>query len=180
MNILFEQAHLLAQLSGVNIPQVRLDNSSIEFGLNFILQLAAALSLIFILLSAVKFTASGGDPQRVAESRRTIVYALVGLVVSVSSFIIASLVGEEASQVAQDPDPFFGPTGIVTKVVDWLSFVVGAASVFGIIYGAVRFITSAGQAQSAQAGRNAIVYSVIGIIVAVAAQFIVTFVLGRI
>lgn len=168
-----------AQLQGVQIPRVSLSNSSAQNAIEFMLQLAGVLSLIFVLVGAVKFSTSGGNPEGVSSARKTIIYALVGLVLSVSAFTIASIVGEEARGVAGSANPFFGAGGIVTVVVEWLSFVVGVASVIGIIYGAMRYITSAGQPQSAEAGRNAIVYSIIGIVVAVSAQFIVTFVLEK-
>jgi hypothetical protein len=172
---------LFGQLTLPNsIPRVEADQSAIQVGINFILQLAGVLSLIFIIIGAVKFSTSGGDPQKVASARNTVIYALVGLVVAVTAFTIASIVGQEARSVAGASNPFFGAGGIVTVVADWLSWVVGVASVIGVIYGALKYITSAGQAQSAQAGRNAIIYSIVGIIVAVTAQFIVTFVLERI
>lgn len=170
----------LAQLDGVNIPHVTASASTVQNVTDFMLQLAGALSVIFIIVGAVKFTTSGGDPQRIASARSTVIYAVIGLIVSAAVFAIAAIVGQEASSAAGSSDPFFGSGGIVTIVVNWLSWVVGVASVIGIIYGGLRYITSAGNAQSAQAGRNAIIYSIVGVFVALAAFAISTFVLEKI
>ena len=161
------------------LPTTALNESTVNSIINFILQIAGALSLVFIMISAVKFSTSGGDPQAISSARRTIIYSLVGLTISVSAFTILSIVGQEARDVASEANPFFGPDGIVTTVVSWLGYVVGAASVIGIIYGAIRYITSAGQSQSAQAARSTIIYSLVGIAVAMSAQAIVIFVLEK-
>lgn len=175
MNSLFGQVPLPS-----NIPRVEANASVVIVGIDFILQLAGALSVIFIIVGAVKFTTSGGDPQKISSARSTVIYSVIGLVVSAAAFAISSIVVDEAGSVANSSDPFFGSGGIVTIVVNWLSWVVGVASVIGIIYGGLRYITSAGNAQAAQAGRNAIIYSIVGVIVALAAFAISTFVLEKI
>jgi prepilin signal peptidase PulO-like enzyme (type II secretory pathway) len=160
-----------------NLPTGGVSQSTVQTGIDFILQLAGALAVIFIIIGAVKFSTSGGDPQKVASARQTVIYAIIGLIVAVSAFTIASIVGEEASAVSGDP--FFGSNGIITSVFNWLGWVVGVASVIGIIYGGLRYITSAGNPQSAQAGRNAVIYSIVGLIVALTAGALVSFVLEK-
>lgn len=167
-------------IPGVNIPKVTASSSSVNSVLDLLFALAGALAMIFILIGAVRFTTAGGDPQGVASGRRTVIYALVGLVITMMAVTITSIVGGEAQQIAGESNPLFGPNGVITALVRWLQFAVGAASVFGIIYGAIRYVTSAGVPQSAQAGRSAIIYSIIGIVVALMAGFLVAFVLERI
>lgn len=172
---------LFAQVSGVNIPKVPLSGASVQNVLDFMLQLAAALSLIYIIIAAIKLTTSSGDPQSVAIGRKTIVFAVVGLIISVSGLIITSLIQAQAARIASETsNPFFGANGVITVLVEKLSFAVGVASVIMFIVGGLRLVTSGGDPQSAKAARNTIVYAVIGMVVAFAATLLVSFVLGRI
>lgn len=169
-----------ATIDDVSIPRTTFNRATIQRGVSFMLQLAAALSLVYVIIGAIRFTTSGGDPQTVASGRRTIILAMVGLVISVIALTITSFIQSTASQAASDANnPFFGSNGIITILIRQLMFVVGVASVIMIIIGAVRYITSAGQPQSAQAARNTIIYAVIGIIVALLGQLLVGLVLSQ-
>ena len=58
--------------------------------------------------------------------------------------------------------------------------VIGAMALIFIIIGGIQFVTSQGDPQSANKARNTILYSVVGLVVALSAEVIVTFVLGKI
>lgn len=66
---------------------------------------------------------------------------------------------------------------ILQNIVNLLLFLVGAISVIMLIIGGIRFIVSSGDAQQAASARNTILYSIIGVIVAVIAYGLVNFVL---
>lgn len=170
-------------LDGVVLPGMNSTNNPVEVAFRFMLQLAAALALVYIIIGAIRFSTSSGDPQAVASGRRTVVFALVGLVISVIALTITTFIQSTAARVAanpNNPDPFFGTNGIITILIDQLSLAVGVASVIMIIIGAIRFVTSAGQPQSAQAARNTVIYAVVGIVVALIGQALVTLVLSKI
>ncbi len=65
---------------------------------------------------------------------------------------------------------------IFSAVSNALIFLIGALAVIMIIIGALRYITSNGDPKQAEAARNTILYSVIGLILAIAAYAIVNFV----
>ena len=167
-------------LPGLELPNADGGTNPVEVAVDFMLQLAAALSVIYVIIAAIRLTTSGGDPQAIATGRKTIIFAVVGLIISVMGLVITSIVQSEAAQVAGSSDPFFGTGGIVTVVVEKLSFAVGVASVIMLIIGGLRFITSGGDPQTAKAARNTVLYAIIGMIVAVVAQLLVSFVLTRI
>ena len=50
-------------------------------------------ALFFIVFSGIKFILSGGDPKQVESARNTLTWAIIGLVVVLSSFFIISLIG---------------------------------------------------------------------------------------
>ena len=73
---------------------------------------------------------------------------------------------------------FEGEDSIFTTVVNILLFIIGAVSVVMLIYGGIRYTTSAGNAASVTAAKNTIMYAIIGLIIAFLAFAIVNWVLG--
>lgn len=65
---------------------------------------------------------------------------------------------------------------IFSNVAGVLIFVVGAISVIMIIIGGLRYVLSNGDSKAAGAAKDTILYSVIGLVVAIAAFAIVSFV----
>lgn len=66
---------------------------------------------------------------------------------------------------------------IVQNVVNALLYVIGALSVIMLIWGGIRYTTSAGNANSVTSAKNTILYAVIGLIVAILAYAIVNWVI---
>jgi hypothetical protein len=54
--------------------------------------LAAIVAVFFIMFSGVKFLTSGGDPKQVEGARKTMTYAIAGLVLILISFAIIKLI----------------------------------------------------------------------------------------
>jgi hypothetical protein len=65
---------------------------------------------------------------------------------------------------------------IFKEIADALIFLVGAVSVIMIIVGGLRYVISNGDSKQISAAKDTILYSVIGIVVAIAAFAIVNFV----
>lgn len=79
------------------------------------------------------------------------------------------------------PTTLFGNNGsIFTTVVNVLLFVIGAICVVMLIWGGIRYTTSAGNASSVTAAKNTIMYAIIGLVIAFLAFAIVNWVLGAI
>jgi len=75
---------------------------------------------------------------------------------------------------------FEGQGSIFTTVVNVLLFVIGALSVVMLIWGGIRYTTSAGNATSVTAAKNTIMYAIIGLVIAFLAYAIVNWVLGAV
>lgn len=67
----------------------------------------------------------------------------------------------------------------IKDIVNTLLFVAGALAVVMIIIGAIRYVASAGNSSQTTAAKNTILYSVVGLALAVFAFAIVNFVLVR-
>jgi hypothetical protein len=69
---------------------------------------------------------------------------------------------------------------ILSVIVQTLVFIVGGISMIMIVIGGLRYVTSAGDPNTTKGAKDTVLYAVIGIVVAVLAQGLVTFVLSRV
>ena len=71
----------------------------------------------------------------------------------------------------------FAEGGIFNTIANVLIFLVGAIAVIYLIIGGLRYVTSGGDAKAVGAAKDTILYAIIGIVVAVIAYALVTFVI---
>lgn len=88
--------------------------------------------------------------------------------------------GVQAAQGTGVPTTLFGDAGIITTITNTLLFIAGALAVIMIIFGGLRYATSAGNAASVTAAKNTILYAIVGLIIAFLAFAAVNWVLGAI
>jgi hypothetical protein len=74
------------------LPEVRANESSVENGLAIVFGVFAAVAIIVIILAAISFATSEGNPENIAKAKKTIVYALIGLVLALAAEAIVLLV----------------------------------------------------------------------------------------
>ncbi len=70
-------------------------------------------------------------------------------------------------------------SSFITIIVNTLLYVIGAISVIMLIFGGIRYATSAGVANNITAAKNTIMYALIGLVVAFLAYAIVNWVLKQ-
>lgn len=68
--------------------------------------------------------------------------------------------------------------GFIKTVVNTLLYIIAAVSVITIIIAGIRYTTSHGDAKGVQVAKDTLLYSVVGLVVAISAYAIVNFVLG--
>jgi hypothetical protein len=73
-----------------------------------------------------------------------------------------------------------GVRKLVGDIVNILSLVIGVAAVIMIIVGGLKYVTSSGDANAVGSAKNTVLYALIGLVVAVLAQFLVHFVVDKI
>ena len=101
----------------------------------------------------------------------------------------ASLSGSVSAQVSKGIDTattsemkgksIDGDKGLIKTVVNVLLWAVGILSVIMIIFSGFRYITSAGDTSKTKSARSTLIYSVVGLIVAIMAWAIVNMVINR-
>jgi len=56
------------------------------------LELVGVVAVIMIILAGIRFLTSGGDQKRLEGARKTLTYAIIGIVVIFGSYLIINLV----------------------------------------------------------------------------------------
>lgn len=69
---------------------------------------------------------------------------------------------------------------IISDIVQTLVFIVGGLSVLMVVIGGLMYVLSGGDGNNTKRAKDAILYAIIGLVVALVAQGLVTFVISRI
>lgn len=62
--------------------------------ISWLFALSGVVALFLIIYSGIKFVTSGGDPKQVEGARKTLTYAVIGLLVIFFSYLILNLVSQ--------------------------------------------------------------------------------------
>lgn len=65
---------------------------------------AGIIAVFLIIFSGIKFVTSSGDPQKVEAARKTFIYAIIGFVFILLSFVVINFIGQ-----------FTGVTSLIKK-----------------------------------------------------------------
>lgn len=76
----------------IGIPKIEASDNTVQNVLNYVFALIGAISVLMIILGGVRYIVSSGDPQRISSSKNTIIYAIIGLIIAVSSAIIVNFI----------------------------------------------------------------------------------------
>ena len=72
-----------------------------------------------------------------------------------------------------------GNQGVITTISNTMLFIVGLLAVIMIIYAGIRFVTAHGDEKQVESARQTIIYSVVGLIVAILAYALVNWVFSQ-
>jgi hypothetical protein len=101
------------------------------------------------------------------------VVGLVGLTPAVVGASAADEIGKGANKV-DTGGPSFEQS--LKNIVNMMLYVLGAIAVIMIVVGGIRYATSNGESSAITGAKNTILYSVVGLVVAIMAYAIVNFV----
>ena len=87
-SFIFAQAIIDASEVGIPTP----GENSFRNGLNTVYFWAGVLAVIYIIVAGFRFVTSNGDSGQVAQARKGILGAVVGLVIVLSAFVITNYV----------------------------------------------------------------------------------------
>ncbi len=98
----------------------------------------------------------------------------VGAACNMSDLTIQS--GASCARGTGQPSQLIGDGGVFNRITSILLFIVGAVAVIMLIVGGIRYVISGGDQTQVTAAKNTILYAIIGIVVAILAYALVSFV----
>jgi len=156
-----------------------------------LLRVAGVLAVGYVIYAGIKYITSQGSPDETAKAQSTLLNAIIGLSIALIAIASVSFIG---NHLAGASGGSAGVSGIdvsslpktpatdttVKTLLTIVDSVVGALSLLFITIGGFRYVISQGDPQATGKAKNTILYAVIGLLVAITAQAIVTFVIGRV
>lgn len=138
------------------------------------LNIAAGLSLVFIVISGYRMVISAGDDSKFNAGRSGIIFSLVGLSISVTaSAIVSFVISENYGQAAGPAFFLYGTGGIMGATVAIILTVMNVSLILMIIYGGIQMILGGGKSDGFQNGWKTIKFAIIGAIVVNIARWLV-------
>lgn len=79
----------------------------------------------------------------------------------------------------RNTNPAAGPNGVLLQVVHIIAIIAGAAAVIVIIIGAIKFVTSSGDSGSVSSAKQTILYALVGLVVIVVGQSLISYIISK-
>lgn len=173
-----------------NLPAIT-DESSLKSNIwiiasnvaNDITILAAYLVLGYVIYGGYLYIFSGGDAGKVANGKKTLTQAFIGLAIVMSANIImgairVALVGGAGNlgNCAAGENACVTPDALIQNMVNWFIGIAGVASAIFLVYGGIAYMTSSGDLGKIQKAKQTITYSLIGLAIVALAVVISAFV----
>lgn len=166
---------------------------------NLFFVLGISLGIIFVIVSGIKFATSSGDPQKFEEAKKTLIFAILGILIVLTFTSIFNLVllitGSDKIQtyleenktsssiVLQEEDYQKAKSGaILTELGSGLTVLIlilkntalSLALLFVIIAG-IKFATSTGDSEKVAQAKSTITWAIVGGLLAIFFFYILQF-----
>jgi len=83
----------LAQNFNYNsLPKRVADQALLETALTIVLGIVGAIAVMMVVIGGIQYASSQGDPQSTSRAKKTIIYAIVGLILAIFARVIIALV----------------------------------------------------------------------------------------
>jgi hypothetical protein len=135
------------------------------------------LSLVFIVIGAVLYITSAGDEGRMKTAKGAITAAMIGLAIGLAAPSFLKEIGSVLGWGAVNSSAVAGAvtlSQIATNVLNFLLSIVGILAIIMLVVGGIMYLTAAGDEDRIDSGKKIVKYSIIGIVVALAALVIVS------
>ena len=76
----------------IGLPKIAANQTFIKNVVGGVFVFIGAFAVLFLLIGAIRYIASNGDQGQISRAKDTILYALVGIALSVSAFTIVQFV----------------------------------------------------------------------------------------
>ncbi len=151
-------------------------------GIQIALVLAGWIAFAFILYGGFLFITGGGNSSQIEKARKSILNAVIGLIISMGAIAITNLVFgvfDGATSTNEYGIPEMSDKDLLRNGLNLLYYIGGIAAVIVIIIAGIMYVVSMGDSSRIARSKNMILYSVIGLGILLAAFAITNFVIER-
>lgn len=142
---------------------------------------AAYLAVFFIIYGGFLFMTGGGNPSQVERGRKSVMNAVIGLVISMGAIAITRFIFGFLGPSSAGGSGIVEVSGeqLLQNGLNLAYFVAGTVSVIVIIIAGIMYATSAGDSGKLTRAKNMLIYSIVGLVIILVAFAITNFVIGR-
>ena len=134
--------------------------------LNDLVIIATYLVIGYVIYGGYLYIFASGDTAKVANGKKTITRAFIGLAIVMSAKAIVNTIhivylNNSGAFTLNNVDA----NTVVTNTITWFIGTAGVVALIYVVVGGIGYITSAGDAAKLQKSKNAIFYSLIGLFI---------------
>lgn len=143
--------------------------------LNIFLTLLGVVALLMICVAGVRYITAQGDEGKIEQAKKTILYAVIGLiVVGLAAVTVNFTLGAAGISGAQLPGGS-NLIGAALLILNIFLTLVGITALIYVLIGGIRYITAQGDEGKLEQAKHTILYAVIGLLVIGLAAIAVNF-----
>ncbi len=137
----------------------------------------AVLAILFLVISGVIYLTSGGSQKKIILAKAALVASLFGftLALAAPTFLkqIKEIILADGTTMPTTLDEALTLSEIVERTLSFLLSIFGILAIIGFVISSVVYFSSFGDSQKAQQAKNALIYSIVGIIVALGSLILI-------
>lgn len=92
MSALSRLAEVIIDQNDINTPKADLSSGTLQIILQIIFGVLGGIAVLVIVLAGLRMVMAQGNPEAVAKARNTILYAVIGLIITLIAFSIVTFV----------------------------------------------------------------------------------------
>lgn len=144
--------------------------------MSYLQLIAGTIAVIFIIIGGIMYMMSIGDKNMLERAKKTLIFAIAGLAIVVA----APYFYKEIKAIFEGGSPGSALQQILANVLKLLLSVVGFLAIISLIIGSIWMFSAVGDEEKYKLGKKTATYSIVGLIIAVAALIIVNQVIALI
>jgi len=136
----------------------------------------AGIAMIMLVVAGIIYIFSQGQEQRVTLAKNIMVGAIIGLAVTVGArTILKEIYSVISPMITPSTDVTMAASAmeVVTRILNLILSVLAMIGVISLVWGGIIYLTSGGDDQQIEKGKKQIIYSIIGLVIAIGALVII-------
>ena len=151
--------------------------------LDTVYKIVVGLSLIFIVIGGIMYMVSSGNDEKMAKAKKIVIYAIMGLAIAVGAAIFLKeiatalgirndlfTVGGDNIEKLEDVE---GMQTVMGRVISLLLTSLGMLGIIGLVIGGIWYLNAGGNEDKMEIGKKTLIYSVLGLVIAIGSLIIV-------